>query len=158
MKLIFTWKEIIILNGSVEIARYPASCKIRTELNGKRAKNEVVYSMPREGKPKPYYPRSFPSGIFEIIGIEYTDNVNYAPVKIKTDAIRKVFTWELNREGSYWIPTGKTQEDTCYWLHFYPGEYSHGCIHFTEIEDALSAAHIIEPTLEYGDKVWLEVL
>jgi len=158
MKVIFTWKSLIVMNGVTEIARYPANCNVRNELNGKRRKDEVVYTLPEKGKPKPYFPRAFPGGIFEITGIEYTEDVEYAPVKIKTNATREVFTWDLNTEGKYWEPTGRTQIDTCYWIHFYPGIYSLGCIHIDDISDTLSFAQIIEPVLEYNDKVFLEVL
>ena len=158
MKLIFTWKEIIVLNGITEIARYKASCNVRNELNGKRKKNEIIYTYPQTGKPKPYYPRQYPSGIFKITGIEYTDDKEYAPVKIKTDAIRKVFTWDLDREGNYWKPTGNIQIDTCYWLHYTGYKTTLGCIRIDNISDALSLAHIIEPVLENKDHVYLEVL
>ncbi len=158
MKLIFTWKEIIAQNGLTVIARYPASCKVRNELNGRRKKNEVKYTYPIIGKPKPYYPRQFPSGIFEITGIEYTNDAEYAPVKIKTTATRKVFTWDLDRDGNYWKPTGQIQEDSCYWLHYTGSSTTLGCIRISDIHDALSLAHIIEPILENKDKIYLEVL
>ena len=158
MKVIFTWSEIIILNGNVEIKRFPASCKVRTELNGQRKKNQLIYTLPKTGHPKPYYPRQFPSGIFHITDIEYTDDKEYAPVKIKTDATRKVFTWDLDREGNYWEPTGDIQIDTCYWLHFTNSKTTLGCIRINNIHDALSFAHIIEPVLKHGDTVMLEVL
>lgn len=158
MKIIFTWKHLIIMNGAVEIGRYPASCRVRNELNGKRSKNQVVYTYPKTGKPKPYYPRQFPSGIFNITGIEYTDDVEYAPVKIKTDATREVFTWDLDTAGNYWKPTGNIQEDTCYWLHFTNSLTTLGCIRIDDIHDALKIAHIIERVLEYKDFLKLEVL
>lgn len=158
MRIIFTWKYLIIINGNTEIASYPASCNVRNELNGKRKKDEVIYTIPETGKPKPYYPRAFPGGIFEITGIEYTDDSEYAPVKIKTTVTRKVFTWDLDVDGDYWKPTGDTQIDTCYWLHFTNSKTTLGCIRINNIEDALSLAQIMEPVLEHGDKVFLEVL
>ncbi len=158
MKVIFTWKELIILNSITEIARYPATCNVRNELNGKRPKDQIKYTLPQSGKPKPYYPRQFPSGIFQITGIEYTNDKTYAPVKIKTDATRKVFTWDLDTEGNYWKPTGRIQIDTCYWLHYTPYKTTLGCIRIDNIHDALSFAHILEPVLEHGDKILLEVL
>lgn len=158
MKIIFTWKELILLNQNTEIARYPASCNVRTELNGQRSKDHVEYTLPMNGKPKPYYPRQFPSGIFEIIEIQRTDDPEYAPVKIKTTATREVFTWDLDREGLYWKPTGETQIDSAYWLHYTKSRTTLGCIRIGSIEDAISIANIIEPNLRIGDKVLLEVL
>ena len=158
MKIIFTWKELIVMNSNTEIARYPASCKVRNELNGKRPKDNVVYTLPKTGHLKPYYPRQFPSGIFNITGIENTDNPEYAPVKIKTNAVRKVFTWDLDRVGNYWEPTGKVQVDTCYWLHYTDSSTTLGCIRIGSAKDALKLAHVIERVLENDDRVLLEVL
>lgn len=158
MKVIFTWKELIVMNGITEIARYPASCNVRNELNGKRAKNEVQYTVPILGHPKPYYPRAFPGGMFEIIDIEYTTNPEYAPVKIKTTATREVFTWDLDRNGNYWKPTGKTQIDSAYWLHYTKYKTTLGCIRIDNLNDAIPFAQILEPILEHGDSVYLEVL
>ena len=156
MKIIFTWKELIVMNGCTEIARYPASCKVRNEINGRRRKDEVQYTVTKH--PKPYYPRQFPSGIFEITDVAYTPDPEYAPVKIKTSATREVFTWDLNQGGDYWKPTGKTQIDTAYWLHYTDINTTLGCIRIGSAKDAMSLAHIIERTLEHGDKVLLEVL
>lgn len=158
MKVIFTWSEIIILNGNVEIKRFPASCKVRTELNGQRKKSQVIYTIPESGHRKPYYPRQFPSGIFIITGVEYTDDPEYAPVKIKTTATREVFTWDLDRDGKYWTPTEETQIDTAYWLHYTDSKTTLGCIRIGSKEDALSLAGIIERSVEYGETVMLEVL
>ncbi len=144
------------MNGCTEIARYPASCKVRQELNGQRAKSEVQYTVTKH--PKPYYPRQFPSGIFNITEIMYTPDPEYAPVKIKTDATREVFTWDLDREGNYWKPTGETQIDTAYWLHYTDSSTTLGCIRIGSAKDAMSLAHILEVSLERGDSVRLEVL
>lgn len=158
MKVIFTWKELIILNGNIEIARYPASCNVRNELNGKRKKNEVQHTVPLSGHPKPYYPRAFPGGMFEITDIEYTKDPEYAPQKIKTTATREVFTWDLDRNGDYWQPTGKTQIDSAYWLHHTKSKTTLGCIKITNFEDATHLANILEPVLEQGETIRLEVL
>jgi len=158
MKVIFTWKELIVMNGITEIARFPASCNVRNELNGKRAKNEIIYTVPISGKPKPYYPRAFPGGMFEIIDIEYTDDPQYKPVKIKTTATREVFTWDLNINGNYWKPTGKTQMDSAYWLHYTKYKTTLGCIKIDNLNDALPFAQILERVLEHGETIRLEVL
>jgi len=158
MKVIFTWSELIVMNGNTEIARYPASCKVRNELNGKRKENEIIYTVPISGHPKPYYPRAFPGGMFEIIDIEYTKNPEYAPQKIKTTATREVFTWDLDTNGNYWKPTGKTQVDSAYWLHHTKSSTTLGCIRITKFEDATHLANILEPVLVHGDTVYLEVL
>ena len=163
MNLIFTWKEIIILNGITEIARYPASCKVRTELNGQRKKDQVIYTVNKH--PKPYYPRQFPSGIHTVTEIEWVkkDTKRYeefGPVIIKTDAAREIFTWDLDLKGNYWKPTGRTQVDTGYYIH-----HTHrylktiGCIRGGDTEsEMIHIAGVIEPVLEHGDIIRLEVL
>lgn len=159
MKIIFTWKHLILKKDSGETIRsFPASCNVRTEINGKRKKDEVRYTIPETGHPTPYYPRQFPAGIFEITEIIYTADQKYAPVKIKTNATRKVFTWDLNREGEYWKPTGKTQIDTAYWLHYTDSKTTLGCIRIGSPQDAMSLASIITRSLEINERVFLEVL
>ena len=163
MRVIFTWKDIIIINGITEVARYPATCKVRTELNGQRKKNQVIYTVNK--RPKPYYPRQFPSGIHKITGIEWTIKgteryKEYGPVIIKTDATRKIFTWDLDREGNYWKPTGNTQVDTGYYIH-HTHKYwtTHGCIRGgTNDAEMGHIARIIEPVFEHNDIIYLEVL
>lgn len=163
MKVIFTWSEIIILNGNVEIKRFSASCKVRNDINGKRKPNQVIYTVNK--KPKPYYPRTFPSGIHKITSIEWVEKgtkryEQFGPVIIKTDATRKIFTWDLDREGNYWKPTGNTQIDTAYYIH-HTHKYltTLGCIRGGNTEtEMISIAQIIEPVLKHGDIVMLEVL
>ena len=163
MKVIFTWREIIILNSITEVGRYSATCRVRNELNGQRKSNQVIYTVNK--KPKPYYPRQFPSGIHIITEIEWVKKgtkryAQFGPVIIKTDAIREIFTWDLDREGKYWKPTGKTQIDTGYYIH-HTHKYSttHGCIRGGNTEsEMVHIARIIEPVLENDDNVWLEVL
>ena len=162
MKIIFTWKELIVLNGATEIARYPASSKVRNEINGQRKPNQVIYTVNK--KPEPYYPRPFPSGIFRITEIEWVKEgtkryEKFGPVVIKTDATREIFTWELDREGKYWHPTGKTQIDTGYYIH-HTHKYltTLGCIRGGDSEsEIISFAKIIERVVEY-ETVLLEVI
>jgi hypothetical protein len=163
MKIIFTWKEIIILNGITEIARFLATCKVRTELNGQRKKDQVIYTVNK--RPKPYYPRQFPSGIHRITEIEWVKEGTerfelFGPVIIKTDAERKIFTWDLDREGNYWEPTGNIQVDTGYYIH-HTHRYltTHGCIRGGNSEsEMVSMAKIIEPTIEELEDIFIEVL
>ena len=163
MKVIFTWSELIILNSTTMIARYSASCKVRNELNGQRKTSQVVYTVTK--KPKPYYPRQFPSGIHTITAIEWVEKgtkryERFGPVIIKTDATRKIFTWDLDLEGDYWKPTGGIQIDTGYYIH-HTHKYlkTLGCIRGGNTEsEMIQIARIIEPVLENGDSVLLEVL
>ncbi len=163
MKIIFTWKALIVLNGMMEIARYPASSRVRNEINGQRKSDQVIYTVNK--KPKPYYPRPMPSGIHKITSIEWVEKgtkryEEFGPVIIKTDATREIFTWDLDREGNYWKPTGNTQIDTGYYIH-HTHKYltTLGCIRGGDLEsEMISLARIIEPSLEYKDIIYLEVL
>ena len=154
MKLIFTWEEILVYFDHKPVERFPASCNVRNELNGKRKEDEVVFTYPVSDHRKPYYPRQFPSGIFRITGVEYTDDPEYAPVKIKTNATRDVFTWDLTVDGKYWQPTGRIQTDTAYWLHYTDSPTTLGCIRIGSKKDALDLARMID----VAENVYLEVL
>lgn len=164
MKLIFTWKELIIQNGQTGIARFPSTCIVRNELNGKRLKSQVLYTTPLQGNPKPFYPRQFPSGIYLILKIEWLKDPaeikRFGPVKIRTTATREVFTWDLDTNGNYWKPTGKVQTDAGYHIHHtHKYKTTHGCIRGGDTEGQMvNIAQIIEPVLENNENVYLEVL
>ena len=162
--MVFTWKELLILNGTTVIARYPATCRVRNELNGKRLKSQVVRTFPNKGKSEPYYPRTFPSGIHRITAIEWLTNEKeiekFGPVKIRTDAWRKVFTWDLDKKDNYHKPTGSTQIDTEYHIH-HTHRYltTHGCIRGGKTEaQMISIAKILEQTFENGETIYIEIL
>jgi len=162
MKMIFTWKEVIVRNGLTTIARYPASCKVRHELNGKRRLHypkDVILTYPDSGDREPYMPRQYPSGIFLVTGIEWTKDPKYAPVKIRTNALREVFIWDLDKNGGYDKPTEKIQIDTQYHIHYTDYKTTHGCIRGgSNRNEMASLARMIEPVFESGDPVYLEVL
>lgn len=161
MKIIFTWKELIVRNGLRDIARFPASCNVRHELNGRRLLHntaDVVMTFPKAGERRPYMPRQFPSGIFEITKVEWTDDPEYAPVKIRTTATRDVFVWDLDYSGGYDKPTEKVQTDSQYHIHYTDSRTTLGCIRCNDRNDMISLAKIIEPVLVAGEPVFLEVL
>lgn len=161
MKVIFTWKELILKSGNKIIKRFPASCNVRTEMNGNRKlhkKSDVVKTYPLSGIQSPYMPRQFPSGVHRILSIEWTDDPEYAPVKIKTDATRKVFLWELDDNKGYGYPVEDIQIDTCYWMHYTDSRTTLGCIRIGNRDDAIMLGRMIEAILLNNDKVYLEVL
>lgn len=164
MRVVFTWKELIILNDTKEIKRFPASSKVRNEINGQRRNQEIVYTYPLHGNRTPYYPRPFPSGIFEITEIEWVKDPDrfkqYGPVIIKTNATRKIFTWDLDSSGHYWKLSGEIQTDSCYYIHHTHRFFTTlGCIRGGDTEsEMISIAQLIEPVFEHGDKIYLEVL
>jgi hypothetical protein len=159
MKIIFTWKELIVMSDDGKILRrFSAHCNVRNELNGKRDKHEIVKTFPFESPDRlPYMPRQFPSGIHRITAVEYTNEKYFNPVKIRTDAVRDVFEWEI-KNGLYTKPTTRIIRDKGYLIHYYAGFYSHGCIFPDEMEDVLALARIIDQALKNKEIVFLEVL
>jgi hypothetical protein len=158
MKIVFTWKELLVMSEDRIIKRFKAHCNVRHELNGLRKPNEVIKTYPFENTERlPYYPRQFPSGIHKIISVEYTDEKYFAPVKIRTDAIRQVFQWEVEN-GEYIRSTSNIINDTGYLIHYYNGKYSHGCILTYSKGDVLELAQIIKPELISHGYVLMEVI
>ena len=158
MIIIFTWKELIVYEDGIEIARCPASCNVRNEMNGRRPLHDpkqVQYTIPKSMKPMPYMPRQYPSGIFKITEIEWTDDPEYAPVKIRTTAKRDVFVWALDKYGGYDYRLDEIQTDTAYHIHNTDSKTTLGCIRCTESE---RLAKLIESVLDKPEPVFLEVL
>ena len=166
MKIIFTWKQLIVIHNNTEITRYDADCNVRNELNKRRLLHntkEVIYTFPSHGHRKPYMPRQFPSGIFKITDLEWINEKDsqykeFGPVKIKTNATRLVFTWRLNLRGEYDKPSGIIQEDHAYWNHFTESRTTLGCIRCIHKQDIMSLANIIKPILGNNEEIFLEVL
>ena len=59
---------------------YRATCDVRNELNGRRNKSEIVKTFPLGVSREPYYPRKFPTGIWELKKPIWTTDPEYAPV------------------------------------------------------------------------------
>ena len=159
MKVTFTWKELIVTSEDGKIfKRFRAHCSVRNEINGKRKSHEIVKTFPFESPERlPYMPRQFPSGIHKITGIEHTDEKYFAPVKIRTDAVRDVFEWEV-KNGLYMDSTTRIINDTGYLIHFYEGFYSHGCILTDTKNSILELVRILGPVLREKETIFLEVL
>ena len=158
MKLIFTWKEILIYDNGKELGRYAASCDVRTELNGRRqlhTKSEVVKTYPISGERSPYMPRQHPSGIFTIYEVEHTTDPEYSPCKIRSTAYREVFIWELDATGGYDHATEETQTDSGYLIHNTDSATTLGCI---RCKEAGIIGEIVEKALKNNEPVKLEVL
>lgn len=132
------------------------SCIVRNEVNGWRTPSQVIRSIPDN---KPVYPRPFPKGTWKIYGVEYTDDKEYAPVKIKTDAFHMLPVWELDSEGNYNTKTKEYTRDEAYWLHYSEGSTTTlGCIRLDSPHDAIMFANIVERELKYVDYIKLEVI
>ncbi len=138
---------------------YDASCRVRNELNTYREDNQIVKTFPKtKGLSRlPYEPRKFPTGVWKIKAPIWTSDITYAPVKIPTDAVRRVFTWDTE-EGKYKIESG-TQTDAFYHLHYAQNSRSTlGCIRLDNPEDAIEIAKTIISKQDQGIDCYIEVI
>ncbi len=147
-------EDLLVVDG----AKYKATCKVRNELNGWRHDNQVVTSTPYRETSKPYYPRKFPTGVWLVKKPVWTDDIDYAPVKIPTNATRPVMLWDTNG-GKYDKPSGEIQEDSFYHLHYAEKSTTTlGCIRLNSAEDAQHIAKLIEWQQLKNNIVYLEVI
>jgi hypothetical protein len=107
-----------LADGSV----YYCTDRVRNLENGKRRRDEVIYSIPNR---LPYSPQPFPRGLWTITGIEWRKNANfdrgvYGDVKIRTNAAQMVAVWQTDPDRDYHKATGKQVLDTGYLLHESP--------------------------------------
>lgn len=137
--------------------KYRATCVVRNDLNGWRKSSEIVKTYPENGDRKPYYPRVFPTGVWEVTAPIWTTDPEYAPVKIPTLAHQNVLIWS-EENGEYSEMTGEIQEDRFYHLHFCEGSSSTlGCIRLDSADDAIEIAKEIESQLSNNEKIYIEV-
>lgn len=138
---------------------YKATCIVRNEINKRRNKHQIVKTYPINGdKRKPYYPRKFPTGLWRIKPPIWTDDIDYSPVKIPTDAFRGVLIWDADNNG-YTKQTGEHQTDSYYHLHYAKmSSTTLGCIRLNSEEDAREIAELIELHLKDKQECWIEVL
>jgi len=131
-------------------------CKVRNLENGKRGFKEVVYTTPKNGKPKPYSPQTFPVGRCEVFRPEKREDNYLAPYFIPTDAEQLVDTWLL-KDGQYFIKDGVTY-DSEYGIHFSTSATTLGCIRIAEKQDLLDLVDWINKVMNEGEKVYLTVM
>ena len=151
-------KDILIVND----IPFLVTNKIRNELNGQRKLHdpkEVVKAIVRGTYAGPYMPRPFPKGKWNITQIEYTNDPEFAPVKIKTDAHQLVQLWALDDKGGYDHGLTVLVDDSGYYLHW--SEFSHttlGCgrVGNNTSRQVIALAYIIETKL-CTEAVTLEV-
>ena len=138
---------------------YRATCKVRNEINGKRAAQQIVETYPRSdpGDRRPYMPRKMSTGFWKEGKPIWTDDPIYWPVKIPTGAIRQVMTWDT-RSGRYEALSGIIQDDSYYHLHFSRDSITTlGCIRLDSERDAREIAQDVERLLDAGNEIWIEV-
>lgn len=150
----FHQEEELQVNGTT----YKATCKVRNEINGKRTNKQIVYSLPVSGDAKPYYPRRFPTGLWEVKKPIWTDDPTFWPVKIPTNAVRPVMTWEIDGV-KYTKESGLFQNDSYYHIHYSKDSRTTlGCIRANSKEDVEAIAKLVEFYQNKNQQVYLEVL
>lgn len=141
----FFHDENLLFVGDKE---YKATCPVRNELNGER-RTGLPKTFPADGSErKEYQPRKFPTGWWKVKPPIWTNESDYAPVKIPTDATRRVLTKD-----------GTIQVDAFYHLHYAGNSLTTlGCIRLNSAEEAAEIAKTIEAEQKKGNEVWIEVI
>lgn len=137
---------------------FQATCRVRNEINGRRRIDEVVRTYPIAGQRLPYFPRKFPTGMWKVKSPIWTTDPEYAPVKIPTDAFRRVAIWDVEN-GKYTNLSGDHQTDAFYHMHFArDSRTTIGCIRLSSSDDAVEIARAVEAAQGAGEEVWIEVM
>ncbi len=109
----------------------------------------------------PYMPRKFPKGTWKITAVEDTEDPEFAPVKIRTNAHQMVMTWLLDVAGGYSKPSGKQVNDSGYHLHWSRNSRTTlGCgrVGTDSPKQVLKLAKMIRSAMSGGETVTLEVI
>lgn len=139
--------------------KYKATCPVRNEINKRRNSTDIVKTYPSYSAEtrKPYYPRKFPTGFWEVKSPILTNNPELAPVKIPTSAVRTVAVWDI-KNGQYNEIVG-SQNDGYYHLHWSkPYRTTLGCIRLDSEEDAIEISGMVKECIDSGEKCYIEVM
>lgn len=131
----------------------PCSCDVRNLENGRRLRDQVVYTIPHN---KPYSPQVFPVGVWQIGYPRPRMDCYRAPFFIPTNAARVVWVWET-AGGEYIRQTGETTIDEDYGLHASCSPTTLGCIRIDTIYDILWMVEQIKRDYE-KEILYLEVV
>lgn len=122
-------------------------------------KGEVRKSIPSD---KPYMPRKFPLGKWEITAIEWIETYKFekkefGTVKIRTNASQKVKIWALDGQGGYDHETNEEVIDSGYLGHYSDWVNTLGCWRHDTQKGAEKLARMIEIEMQKC-KVYVEVI
>jgi hypothetical protein len=134
--------------------RIAATCRVRNEINGLRKSSEIVYTKPDPGHP--YYPRTFPLGIWTVKAPIATKEKYLEPFFIPTTATQKVEVWAI-KDGLYDHPTGEYVTDTGYGIHFSTSGTTLGCIRVSRLADLDALVNAIKTAILKNELIELEV-
>jgi hypothetical protein len=122
---------------------------------------EVVLAIENGVFTKPYMPRKFPKGTWQITELENTIVTEFAPIKIKTNAHQMVETWELDEKKGYDKPSGKFVNDSGYHLHWSKNSITTlGCgrVGTDTDKQVKKLAGLIKQAMDKGEMIILEVI
>lgn len=139
-----------------------ASCDVRTLANGRRRRNEVVFTTTRSRKSGvPYDPTYFPVGLWVLTAVETTDPPNpyLGPKFIRTDAYQKVERWDVEQQEALWYlqPSGEYVFDYGYLIHYSSSPTTLGCLKVHSLDEMLRLCEHVEAALKEGRDMTLEV-
>jgi len=138
-----------------------ASCIVRNEINMQRSKHdasEVVYAMTgNQYDKKPFMPRKFPTGIWQVFMPQERQSRYLAPYFIPTNAKQLVRVWELDGRGGYDEATDERVMDHGYGLHYSTSRTTLGCIRIHTKDDLVTLVGLIRGTIMQNQVVTLEV-
>lgn len=144
-------RETMEVNGKT----FHATNLVRNELNKRRLRDEIVYTIPGR---KAYFPRNFPIGKWKITGIvEHLDPVadSYLyPYFISTDACQEVDVYSVVK-GLYGEKIG-TEMDSGYGIHHSDSSTTLGCIRVVEESSLRWLVDVIRPLMDEGVYIVVE--
>lgn len=115
---------------------------VRNELNGKRPDPsrlpDVVRGIKKDRTRGPVVmPRPYPTGSWEIYGVELSTDKWTSPAKILTRANQWLDVWSVDPiTGQYMQKSGAQFSDWCYWIHYANGSHwTEGCIGVVSLDD-----------------------
>ena len=113
----------------------PCSCDVRNLENGRRLRDQVVYTIPHH---KPYSPDIFPEGLWQIGKPRVRTDCYRAPFFIPTNAARMTRVWEV-KGGLYIRATDEWTLDEDFGFHASASPTSLGCGLIGEVGDIYEA-------------------
>lgn len=155
-KLIFGSKVFVVTNN------------VRNEIDPKNVRrtgvaSEVRYTVNADRSPgRPYMPRKFPKGTWEITAVEYQkdakfDAHDYGIVRIRTNAHQQVQLWSLDVNGGYDKPLNEFVDDFGYLFHYSESSTTLGCGRNDSQANALAFADLCIEAMKNGH-LYVEVV
>ncbi len=128
---------------------------VRNELNGKRPDpsrlpDEVRGITKARTHGPVVMPRPYPTGSWEIYGVELSADKWTSPAKILTRANQWLDTWSVDPiTGQYTQKSGAQFSDWCYWIHYANrSHWTDGCIGVASLADFKEFWRMVQNALD----------